>query len=522
MPFYGELRPFQVEGFERMLEQKHLLLAMSMGLGKTIVTIAAVEELIDSGKVSGGLVIAFSGLKYQWAEQIEKFTNGRADVLVIDGPPKKRMEQYDKAGRGMVEYVILNYEQVVNDWERVRRLKHDFVVADECVALKGFRSRRTKYVKKIQAPYRFGLTGQPVENRLEELFSIMEWVDPDCLGDFVSFDRTFIKRNYFGGVKHYRNLPLLHTRLSESMVRKNRDDPEVAKYMPKVSETSVYAEFDSPNKRLYRRISSDLRYEIAEAMAQFGKSFDLYKHYSSTGSGSEAMVAGKVMSRLTCLRMLCDHPLLLHTSAQRFLDDGDKRGSVYAAELFKAGELAGVETSPKLAYTVDLVKEILTENKRNKVVLFAYFKDALRYIQEALKGVTDSVLFMGGMNAAQKEQSKKQFQNDPGTRLFLSSDAGGYGVDLPQANYLLNYDLPWSAGKIEQRNARIDRLSSEFSAVFVTNILMRKSIEVRHYDMLKLKKLIGSAVVDGKGSDKAGRLEMNLKTLSDFLHESEI
>jgi SNF2 family DNA or RNA helicase len=96
-------------------------------------------------------------------------------------------------------------------------------------------------------------------------------------------------------------------------------------------------------------------------------------------------------------------------------------------------------------------------------------------------------------------------------------------VDLPNANYLISADLPWSAGKLDQRNARIIRLSSEFEAVTLIYMLMAGSIEERQFDMLAQKQAIASAIVDGKGYDrKTGRLDLDLKTLSAFLQESEV
>jgi len=128
---------------------------------------------------------------------------------------------------------------------------------------------------------------------------------------------------------------------------------------------------------------------------------------------------------------------------------------------------------------------------------------------------------MGGMSSQEKDVAKQKFANDPDTRLFLSSDAGGYGVDLPMANHLISYDLPWSAGKLDQRESRIIRLSSEFPHVTVTSFVMRGSIEERQYEMLQEKRLINRAFID-KGYDAQGRYEITLGSLSDFLSSSEV
>jgi SNF2 family DNA or RNA helicase len=128
---------------------------------------------------------------------------------------------------------------------------------------------------------------------------------------------------------------------------------------------------------------------------------------------------------------------------------------------------------------------------------------------------------MGGMSASERDASKQQFGRDPNTRVFLSSDAGGYGVDLPMANHLISYDLPWSAGKLDQRESRIIRLSSEFPHVTVTSFVMKGSLEERQYDMLQEKRLINMAFID-KGYDAHGQYEITLGSLSDFLAGSRV
>ena len=188
MTFKGTLLPYQPEAVDRMVNRHKVLVAYDLGLGKTVLTIAAIERLMDENKVKEpGLIICLSSLKYQWANQIEKFTDGTSKALVIDGTPKKRAEQYAEAmdwRASGVDYIILNYEQIVNDWDSIKNLPRGFVVLDEATAIKSFRSKRSKAVKRlISSPYRYALTGTPIENgKPEELFSIMQFVDAHVLG----------------------------------------------------------------------------------------------------------------------------------------------------------------------------------------------------------------------------------------------------------------------------------------------------------------------------------------------------
>jgi SNF2 family DNA or RNA helicase len=184
--------------------------------------------------------------------------------------------------------------------------------------------------------------------------------------------------------------------------------------------------------------------------------------------------------------------------------------------------MTGVTSAPKLVTCVEYIQEVLDEHPDNKVVLFSFFKKNLRMIKEATKDITDSVLFMGGMTAEEKDVAKSKFANESGTRLFLSSDAGGYGVDLPMANYLISYDLPWSSGKLEQREARIIRLSSQFDQVTIATFVMQGSIEERQYDLLQHKRSVNEAFIDGKHHDSSSSLEVTLDTLSGFLNNTSV
>jgi superfamily II DNA or RNA helicase len=121
------------------------------------------------------------------------------------------------------------------------------------------------------------------------------------------------------------------------------------------------------------------------------------------------------------------------------------------------------------------------------------------------------------MNAKQKEEAKVNFQGRPDIRVLVSSDAGGYGVDLPQANLLVNYDQPWSSGLAVQRNGRINRTSSEWPTITIQDILVLDSIEQRQYDMLKQKSNIAGAILDGENINSKGGVDLTVGTLIDFI-----
>lgn len=404
------------------------------------------------------------------------------------------------------------------------------LLVHNCSYIKGFRANRSKKIKGLGArcDIKFGLTGQPVENRPEELFSIMEFVDPEVLGGFSRFDRTFIVRDWWGRPKYYRNLPLMHSVVAPAMVRKSRED--IADQLPRIVPTTLPIVFTRAEARFYNEIKDRLLIRMDELIEQYGTEFSLTAHYGREDEDNRMKRAqGEVMSMVLALRLACVDIRLVLESAKHYdvrpKDDNGRAtdkgiGSQFAWRLMQEGLLTNLPKSSKLTELRGLVNDLLEESDDSKVVIFSTFKGTLRALHEIL-APRKSVMFTGDMNARQKDAAKRQFASDTNTRLFLSSDAGGYGVDLPMANYLISVDLPWSTGRFEQRESRIIRISSEFEHINLIATIVRGSIEQRILEMLETKKGIASAFVDGK-FNSAGRYDITLSSLTQFLREHEV
>jgi hypothetical protein len=516
--FKGTLKPYQVEAVEKMVKQKNILVAYEMGLGKTPMTIAAIEELRGIGKMTKTvLVLCLSSLKYQWQKEIVKFSDSSS--IVIDGNPKQRKEQYQQLISN--DYVIMNYEQIVNDWDIIKQHDFDAIICDEATAIKGFKAKRAKKVKELskKIPVRFALTGTPVENgRPEEIYSIMQFVDPKILGRFDLFDKAFIIRNQFGGVDRYVNLPTLHSKVSSYSVRKSQNDEDVKPYLP----DAVYREpllisLDSKSQKLYNFIVSDLIELLIEARDTFGTNFSIAAHYGQSRDLNDPAneMRGQIMSRITALRMLCSNPAILQVSKKMF-DNHTGKGSAYISSL--GDKLEDITKKVKQDAVVQYVKDHLSIDPKYKVVIFSsYLWSVTQLFMEFKDSSISSVMYTGEMNAKEKEVAKLDFQSNIDTRVLISSDAGGYGVDLPQANLLINYDQPWSAGLAVQRNGRINRTSSEWPTITIQDILIKNSIEQRQYDMLNQKKIVAGAILDGVGINDKGGIDFTAGSLIDFL-----
>jgi len=262
----------------------------------------------------------------------------------------------------------------------------------------------------------------------------------------------------------------------------------------------------------------ELTEELIEAKHLLGAGFSLVAHYGQGHKpGSPAdMMRGSIMSKITALRMLCDHPGLLHDSAHKFsLQMGE--GSAYAHSL-KERDLLIPTKSSKLELLTKYVSDHLDTDPEAKVVIFTSYVGMLARIQESVGGT----LYTGSMNSKEKEASKERFLTDPECRVFISSDAGGYGIDLPIANLLINYDLPWSGGLAIQRNSRIKRASSRWPTITIQNMLMEGSIEERQQEMLQQKNAVADAVMDGAGINAKGGIDMTVGSLISFLSKEKI
>lgn len=520
------LYPYQDEACDMVLDLGYGLIAYEMGLGKTIVAIAIVEELLSKPDINFALIVVPSTLKYQWAQSIAQFTDVETTMkkvkreqitiptddwcVVVNGTPTERRRQYETIAQKWPNYVIVSYEQVVNDWTTIRDLEPECVILDEATAIKGFKSLRARRIKTLgrRAEVTVALTGTPMENRPEETYSIMQFVEPQILGSPESFDRKYIVRNDYGGVERYRNLDLLNKRLSKVMSRKTRHDPDVAPYMPSVTYKEEYVFLPKATQSLYNRIARETVEELSNAT---GNSFDLAAYYNGTDN-QDMTTQGRIQARHLAMQMLCCHPDLLKHSARLYLDG--QGGSKYAAMLYESGALEDLGKPVKLLAVKEDVERILEQHPDNKVIIFSFFKEMGRILQDAFD--YDSVIYNGDMTTTAKEAAKTRFQSNPDCRLFIATDAGAYGVDLPQANYLINYDLVDSAGKMDQRGSRHVRAGSKHDNVFVINYLVDGSIEERRYARLLFKRRVAGAVIDGAGPED-GTIENDVEGLSEFL-----
>jgi SNF2 family DNA or RNA helicase len=538
---------------DKFLGRGSLLITFAMGLGKTPIGIACAEELLGCGDIDLCLIVCESSLKYQWAQELAKFTDIRTrkiklsldgekqeitvpaepDCVIIDGKPFQRNKvrysaaddrkrQYKHSVSSRTDYVIVSYDNVVDDARWVRQLRPGLVILDEATAIKTFAAERTQKIKDVlAAPYRLALTGTPVDNKAEELFSIMEWVDPDVLGRWDLFEHAYIVRNDYGRVIRYKNLHVLKDKLEPALARVSHDDPRVAGHIPKAAVRELPVEPDGMLRTAFLDIAGDLLEGLRSIKKRGG--FDLAAYYA--GQPDENTAAGLVMAMLTAMDMLLAHPDLLVMSAEQYAESARLRelgverktwpGSKYAWEKWQQGLVDDLWGSAKLDVLAERVPEILAEDPAHKVMVYTRWPGVLGYMADAI-GVP-CVRYHGGLSAKAKAAAQAKFTNDPKTRLFLSSHAGAKGVNLYKGSHLINYDLPWAAGQADQINGRHVRASSKFKQVWVENIITVGTTEQWKRDNLAFKRRVGSAILDGRGANRFGEVENDAQSLTAFL-----
>jgi len=545
-----DLHPYQEGAVDHALERGNLLIAFEMGTGKSVMALAIMEDLIARDEAQTCFIVVPSSLKWQWAQQIARGLDVAtckkmltidgvhqelcvpidADAIVIDGSKAKRQKQYDFITEHRPNYIIMGYENVVNDWNFVRRIKPEAIFLDEITAIKTFKAQRTRKIKRLKAAYRFGLTATPVENgKPEELYSIMQWIDPEVLGRFDLFDKTYIVRNIFGGVQRYKNLPVLHAKLAEVMERKTRLDPEVAKYLPKTQESNLYVDLDAKSRKAYNVLSKELLGELQKMKPGMGVEFDVAAYYSGKMQQDNSQ-QGRIMARMQALDMFLDHPDLIVASGMDYEESLEAQaagvvranwaGSKYCYEVWQSGLLDDLLESQKLKVLTEDVTTVLASHPRNKIIVFTFYRHALDAIDEALSPLAGSVQYHGGMSAAAKAGAVAKFREDPDCRLFICSHAGAFGTDLHMANYLYNFDLAWSAGTQDQINGRHSRAASKFENIYVRNLITRGTTEPRKFELIAHKRRTASAILDNVGADHEGRVVNDVGSLTEHLMEA--
>jgi len=444
------LYPYQKDGVIRILEAGRVLLADDMGLGKTIQTIAAIELFHKHLNINKILIICPTSLKYQWKSEIEKFTGRKSTI--VEGLIHKRKDLY--AQTDLIK--IISYGAGRNDLEFIYAWKPDLVIIDEAQRIKNWKTQTAQSVKKIRSEYLIVLTGTPLENRIDEIHSIVEYIDRYRLGALFKFLDNHQVTDENGKLTGYRNLRNINKTLEEILIRRTKK--EIAGQLPNRVDKNFFVEMTGE--------------QMADHNSYYDHVSQLVNKWIRTGHLSEEEKQ-QLLIYLNCMRMVCDSTYLLNTNT----DHGNK-----------IGEITGII-------------EELTENPGNKLVIFSQWKRMFDLLIKELNKRNLSFEYLNGdIPASQRNTIIERFEKDQELKIFLSTDAGGVGVNLQSANILINMDLPWNPGVLEQRIGRIYRLGQK-KHINVFNFISRGTIEHRILYLLDFKKSVFTGVIEEEGKD---------------------
>lgn len=444
--FRVSLYPYQVDGVAFLAARSRALLADDMGLGKTAQAICAMVRMFDEGKARRALIVCPASLKHQWERELRRFTHIAEDkIVVVSGSRELRLERYASDFR----VIITSYELVRADEEHLVAMAPDLVVLDEAQRIKNWRTRTASAVKRIPSRHAFVLTGTPLENRLDDLYSLMQVVDPHLLGPLYRFNEDFIELDDKNRVKGYRRLDALRERLSSVMLRRRKE--QVLTQLP----AQIVNRLAVPMTREQSEIHEDALNVVVRLLSVLKK------------RPLTPIEEKRLMSAFQRMRMACDAAGLVDHET---------------------------EDAPKLAELAGLLDDICVGEGR-KVVVFSEW-ERMQEMAATLckKAKIGFVRLHGGVPSAARGALIDRFRDDPDCKVFFSTDAGGVGLNLQVASHVINLDLPWNPAVLAQRIARVHRLGQK-DAVNVVLMVSENSFEQRMEGILESKRALFSAVV---------------------------
>ena len=441
-----QLYPYQKEGIRFAAKAGRAIIADEMGLGKTIQAIGTAELLLREGFVDNILIVCPTSLKYQWKREIERFTH--REVLVIEGLHTRRLKQYKMPQ----PYKIVSYNSVCNDLKVLRRMETDMVIMDEVQRLKNWDTQIARAARHINSQYTVLLSGTPLENKLEELYSIVELADQFALAPYYKFRNDHILCDETGKVIGYQNLNTIKKRLQHIMIRRRKSDVHLQ--LPGRMDQNLFV----PMTKEQREMHEEFKSGVAALVLKWKR-----MHFLSEKDRKRLLLL------LSQMRMVCDSTFIL---------DQQSRYDT------KIDELMNILDS----YLV---------GGNGKVVVFSGWERMTRLVAQELtqRGVRFEYLH-GGIPSAKRKDLVNNFTDQPDSRVFLSTDAGSTGLNLQAASLIVNLDLPWNPAVLEQRIARIYRIGQQRN-IQVINLVSADSFEEQMIARLKFKSSLFEGALDG-------------------------
>ncbi|MCX9012477.1 MAG: DEAD/DEAH box helicase [Candidatus Methanoperedens sp.] len=468
--FVGELRPYQVKGFSWLTFMRQYglgaCLADDMGLGKTIQLLALLLKDKREGIDKPTLLICPTSVVGNWQREAKRFAPALS-VLVHHGINRKKEKEF--SGEAVkYDLVISTYALAHRDGEMLSQVEWNGVALDEAQNIKNQFTKQSQAVRRLKAGFRVALTGTPVENRLSELWSIMDFLNPGYLGSAEGFRRTFALP-----IERYNDRETgtrLRSIISPFLLRRLKTDPAVIKDLPDKIEMKVRCNLSKEQATLYEAVVKDM----------------LRKIESSEGIERK----GLVLSALVRLKQVCNHPA-------QFLGDGSA--------------LPG--RSGKLNRITELLEEVLAEG--DFALIFTQFAEMGGMLRSHFQQVfSQEVLFLhGGVSQKQREKMIARFSEGNGPRIFiLSLKAGGVGLNLTRASHVFHFDRWWNPAVENQATDRAFRIG-QTKNVQVHKFICEGTLEERIDEMIENKKALAENII---GTGEGWLTEMTTEQLKEL------
>jgi SNF2 family DNA or RNA helicase len=461
-----DLFPFQERGhgWLRLLGDMGLggILADDMGLGKTVQAIATfVSERAAGVDIGPTLVVTPMSVTQQWSREIARFAPGLR-VHVHHGPARLAGPAFHDAARAS-DVVVTSYDVATRDVELIAGIVWHRLLLDEAQDAKNPRTKRHRALRRIPRQRTLALTGTPIENRLGELWAIMDLVNPGLLGSREAFERTLARPIEVRRDAHA--LERLRSLVGPFVLRRAKDDPEVDLELPPITITKVPCHLTVEQASLYRATVDRWMPRIEQHERRFDR-------------------RGAVLAMLGQLKQLCNHPEIVVPTGQ---------------------PLEG--RSGKLERLVELLGVVPDEDKALVFTQYPGFDRLAPHLAARLD--RDVGFFHGGLSALARDELLSRFESDTGPAvLVVSLRAGGRGLNLPAANHVFHFDRWWNPAVEQQATDRVHRLGQR-KAVFVSSLVCTATLEERIDVMLDAKRELADRVMAGAADDWLSDLDLD-------------
>lgn len=454
--FQGTLRPYQIRGVSWLafLERWGLgaCLADDMGLGKTPQLIAFLLHLKEQEALDDPtLVVCPTSVLGNWEREVKKF-GPSLKVVVHHGDKRLKGKAFAKAVQGK-QLVVTSYPLVFRDATTLQGVSWQGIVLDEAQNIKNPGAKQSQAVRQLEAGFHIALTGTPVENRLSELWSILDFLNPGYLGNQQFFQRRFAMPIEKFGDRD--SLQTLRSLVQPFILRRLKTDKEIIQDLPEKQEMNVFCGLSAEQASLYQKLVDESLVEIE----------------SSEGIKRR----GLILTLLLRLKQLCNHP----------------------AQYLKEKNLGDAKRSGKLLRLQEMLEEAISEGDR--ALVFTQFAEWGKLIQPYLKEKLgwQTLFLYGATKKQQREEMVDRFQNDPdGPRiLILSLKAGGTGLNLTRANHVFHVDRWWNPAVENQATDRAFRIGQTRN-VQVHKFVCTGTLEERINEIIESKKQLAEQTVD--------------------------